>query len=94
MPDDLMLRCQQRREYRVDDGTEWRWKEVPVAEAIGAAPNDIRCAHCHGAVRIHQQQVPHGPQSHVEHRLRSDSEACRGGIYFQGEHRLSQQPVL
>ena len=94
MPDDLMLRCQQRREYKVDGGTEWKWKEVSVVEAIGAASNDIRCAYCYGAVRIHQQQVEHGPRDHVEHRLRSDSEYCRGGSYFLGEHRMSLQPVI
>lgn len=93
MPNDLMNRCEQRRRYKINDQIEWRWKEVAVAEAIGGSSSDIRCMHCHGAVRIHRQQVEHGPQDHVEHRLRQDSEHCRGGIYFQGEHRLSTQPV-
>lgn len=98
MPGDLMTRCEQRREYKIKDGVEWRcewrWKEVPVSAAIGAQPSDLRCMHCHGAVRIHRQQVEHGPQDHVEHRSRQDSESCRGGHYFQGgEHRMSTQPV-
>jgi len=93
--DDLMTRCEWRRQYKVDGQSEyeWRWKEVPVSEVVNSAAKDIRCVHCHGAVRVHQQQVAHGPQDHVEHLSRQDSESCRGGHYFKGEHRLSTQPV-
>jgi hypothetical protein len=49
--------------------------------------------HCQGEVRVHRQQVEHGPQDHVEHRSRKDSEGCKGGHYFQGMHRLSSRPV-
>jgi hypothetical protein len=94
MPHDLMTRCEERRQYVIDGKREWRWKEVPVSKAIGASPKDIRCMHCHGAVRIHRQQVEHGPQDHVEHRSRQDSEGCRAGVYFMGEHRMSTSPVL
>lgn len=93
MPHDLMLRCEERREYVVNDGREWRWKEVPVSQALDAAPDNIRCMHCHGAVRVHRQRDPAGPQDHVEHKLRQDSEGCRGGIYFDGHHRRSGAPV-
>jgi hypothetical protein len=93
MPDDLMTRCEQRREFLVDGQTEWRWKDVPVSDAIGAAAGSIRCGHCHGAVRIHRQQVEHGPQDHIEHLSRQDSESCRGGVYFTGVHRLSTHSV-
>ena len=93
MPDDLMTRCERRTLYRFNGVEEWQWKEILVAEAIGSSGKNIRCKHCHGAVRIHQQQVDHGPQDHVEHLSRQDSENCRGGHYFKGEHRLSSQPV-
>lgn len=93
MAGDLMTRCEQRKEYKVNDGYEWRWKEVPVSEALGAQAADVRCMYCHGAVRIHKQQVNHGPQDHVEHRSRRDSEFCQGGHYFRGEHRMSTQAV-
>ena len=66
MPNDLMLRCEQRRDYKVNDGYERRWKEVPVSEAVGAQPSDIRCMHCHGAVRIHQQTVEEMSRSAAE----------------------------
>jgi hypothetical protein len=95
MPHDLMSKCEERREFLRDGGgREKRWKEVPVSEALDAAQGDIRCVHCHGAVRIHRQREPNGPQDHVEHRLRQDSEGCRGGIHFDGKHRLSSVPVL
>jgi hypothetical protein len=93
MPHDLMARCEQRRQYLVNGKREWRWKEVVISEAIGALSKDIRCMHCHGAVRIHRQQVPHGPQDHVEHRSRKDSEGCKAGVHFKGEHRMSTTPV-
>lgn len=93
MPHDLMLRCEQRREYLIEGKHEWRWKEVPVAEAVDGPPNSIRCLHCHGAVRIHRQKVAHGPQDHVEHLSRQDSTGCMAGVHFDGSHRLSMQPL-
>lgn len=93
MSDDQMTICERRTQYKRNGEYEWLWKEVPVAEAIGTDGKSIRCVHCHGAVRIHQKHVPHGPQDHVEHLSRQDSEACKGGHYFKGEHRRSTQPV-
>jgi len=93
MPHDLMLRCEQKREYLIAGRRELRWKEVPVSHALDAAPGTIRCMHCQGAVRVHRQRAVDGPQDHVEHRLRQDSVGCRGGIHFDGNHRLSAQPV-
>lgn len=89
-----MLRCEQRREYLISGKHEWRWKEVPVAEAADAGPGEVRCMHCHGAVRIHRRKVAHGPQDHVEHLSRQDSQGCKAGVHFDGIHRKSSQPVL
>lgn len=94
MPHDRMTRCEQKKEYRTaEGGSEWRWVEVPVPSVVGVPRNRIRCIHCHGGVRLHQQQVQHGPQDHVEHLHKQDSEHCPGGHYFGGEHRMSSQPV-
>ena len=93
MPEDLMTVCELRTQFRINGVDEWRWKEVLVAEAIDANGRNIRCAHCHGAVRIHRQNVAHGPQDHVEHLSRQDSEGCRGGHHFNGDHRRSSMPV-
>ena len=90
---DLMYRCEQKKLFKVNGIKEWRWKERDVAGLETGRRDDIRCMHCHGAVRVHVQQVPEGPADHVEHMRREDSENCRGGSYFKGEHRRSQFPV-
>lgn len=93
MPHDLMTRCDRRTKYKRNNEYLWDWKEVPVSEVFGADSKDLRCTHCHGRVRLHRQHVEHGPQDHVEHRSRRDSEGCRAGHYFQGTHRMSSDPV-
>ena len=94
MPHDLMLECDRRTRYKVDGKIELRWKKMLVAQVDeSVSRTDIRCTHCWGAVRLHKQKVPHGPQDHVEHRSRQDSEGCKGGIYFQGTHQKSSHPV-
>lgn len=90
---DRMFECEVKKQFVVDGVREWRWETVPVSKIFDAGPNHVRCAHCQGAVRVHKQQVSHGPQDHVEHRSRADSEGCRGGSYFLGSHRLSANPV-
>jgi hypothetical protein len=95
MPHDLMLECDRRTRYKVDGQIELRWKKIPVSELEGSVSSgDIRCTHCWGAVRVHKQKVAHGPQDHVEHRSRQDSEGCKGGDHFQGTHRTSSHPVV
>jgi hypothetical protein len=89
-----MTRCEQKKDFRATSGDYSKWVEVSASEVVGVARDRIRCMHCHGAVRLHQQQVGHGPQDHVEHRLRQDSERCIGGVYYQGPpHQLSTQPI-
>lgn len=94
MPHDLMIECDRRTLYKRNGERVWDWKRVKVADLDPSVTSrDIRCAHCHGKVRLHKQQVDHGPQDHVEHYSRQDSEGCRGGIYFQGTDRMSSNPV-
>ncbi len=93
MAHDLMVRCERRTQYKIDGQYQWKWKEVAVSEMPATEPADLRCVHCHGAVRLHRQQVDHGPQDHVEHRSRQDSEGCPGGHYFLGIQRMSSNPI-
>jgi hypothetical protein len=91
----MMAQCEQKKQFALTFTTskkEWRWVKVPVS-LVGTSYEAIRCMHCHGAVGVHMQKVDHGPEDHVEHRSRRDSEHCQGGIHFQGKHRLSLQPV-
>ncbi len=90
---DLMYRCEQKKLFKMNGVKEWRWVERDVAGLTTGSNNDIRCMHCHGEVRVHVRKVEHGPADHVEHLHRQDSEHCRGGSYFLGEHRESQMPV-
>lgn len=94
MAHDLMLDCEQKKEYRRLDGDVWQWDPITVSSALAVSRDKLRCVHCHGAVRIHKQQVPNGPRDHVEHMLRQDSVHCQGGNYYDGQgQRLSTQPV-
>ena len=89
----LMSRCQ-RKALFVRDGQRVKdWTEALVAEIPRENPPEVRCAYCHGAVRLHRQQVEHGPADHAEHLSRQDSERCQAGFHFQGEHKMSLNPV-
>ena len=90
----LMTQCEQKKLLALTTyaKSEWRWIRVPVS-LVGTSYEAVRCVHCHGAVRIRMQKGDHGLKDHAEHRSRQDSERCRGGIHFQGRHRLSLRPV-
>lgn len=89
-----MTRCEQKKEFLVEGVSQWRWVEVAASSVVGISRDRLRCLQCHGAVRLHRQQVDHGPQDHLEHRSHKDSEHCRAGHYFNGgEHRMSSQPI-
>ena len=89
-----MTECDRRTLYKRNDVKEWGWKIVKVTDLDPSVTSrDIRCAHCHGKVRLHKQKVEHGPQDHVEHYSRQDSEGCPAGHYYQGAQRMSSDPV-
>lgn len=93
MAHDLMYRCEQKKRF-LEDGTKvWRWVERDVSGLESGRRDDVRCLHCHGAVRVHVKQVENGPADHVEHIRRVDSEGCRAGSYVKGAHVPSQLPV-
>jgi len=94
VPHDRMTQCEEKKQFRLTSSKkEWLWIKVPVS-LVATSYEAIRCMHCHGAVRICRQSVENGPEDHVEHLSREDSKNCPGGgIYVQGEHRLSLHPV-
>jgi hypothetical protein len=93
MPSDLMSKCEQKKMFKIEGKYIQKWVEVEVSRLPSGEQPDIRCLYCHGKVRVHRQQVEHGPRDHVEHRTRQDSENCKGGHYFNGDHKISLQPV-
>jgi hypothetical protein len=91
---DSMIECERRTLYKRNGQKVWDWKRMNVADLDPeASSRDIRCVHCHGKVKLHRQQVGDGPQDHVEHASRKDSEGCPAGHYFQGTPRMSADPV-
>lgn len=70
-----------------------------VEEALVDGDTEFRCKDCHGAVKLHKRHAGNSTASHVEHKLKSDSEYCVAGWYFQSaqdgrEARPSDTPVF
>ena len=59
MAHDMMYECEAKRPF-VENGVKVRkWTMVSVSTLDSGALPDIRCRHCHGAVRVHKQRVEH-----------------------------------
>jgi hypothetical protein len=94
MPANVMTRCETKRLYKVNGVKESRWVEVAVADLAGEAEREIRCAHCHGAVKIFPGRADRGTESHVKHRAKVDTDNCQGGRGPQGASGTSSRPVV
>lgn len=93
MTDSLMTRCETKRLYKIDGKKEWRWVEVAVTDLADEGEREIRCAHCHGAVKINRRKGERGAEDHVKHRSRADADNCQDGRGVQSGHGLSSKPV-
>lgn len=91
-----MIDCEMKRLFKVDGVKTARWIVRPVkGMATNPLPNTLRCKHCLGPVRFYKQQFRDGPEDHVEHVHRVDSEGCEAGKHFKGgAHARSATPVL
>jgi len=87
-----------RRRVRASgSGYEPFWKLKTLADALADGDTEFRCKDCHGPLKVTRRHTP-GAVSHVEHKLKTDSEHCTSGVRFQQatddrEHRLSGSPV-
>jgi hypothetical protein len=59
---------------------------------------EFRCMSCNGPVKLFKRRSEDGPATHIEHKLKSDSEYCSAGLYFLKATdgriaRLSASPV-
>ncbi len=82
-----------RRRVRAAGG-----KVKPIAVALEDNDTEFRCMNCGGAVKLFKRRSEDGAVTHVEHKLRNDSEYCSAGIYFLKatdgrQPRLSATPV-
>jgi hypothetical protein len=86
-----------RRRVRASGGYEPFWKVKTLAEALIDGDTEFRCKDCHGPLKLHRRHAA-GAVSHVEHKLKADSEYCVSGARFleatDGRTpRLSGSPV-
>lgn len=87
-----------RRLRAAGSGYEPFWKVKNVQEALIDGDTEFRCKDCHGAVKLVKRNAESGRVSHVEHKLRGDSEHCISGVHFRATEteqasRLSSAPV-
>jgi hypothetical protein len=59
--DDRIYECEVKRTFMRNGEKVRDWKRVPVADALADKSSDVRCAACHGAVKLHGRHVAHGP---------------------------------
>ncbi len=71
-----------RRRVRAAGGYEPFWKVKTIAEALEDNDTEFRCKNCGGAVKLFKRRSEDGPATHIEHKLKSDSEYCSDGMYF------------
>ena len=87
-----------RRRVRASGGYEPFWKVKTVVEALEDNDTEFRCMNCGGAVKVFKRRSEDGMATHIEHKLKSDSEYCSAGMYFLKstdgrEARRSSAPV-
>jgi hypothetical protein len=87
MPDTAMNRCQTKRMYKTNGVKETRWVDVDVLDVVNDERAQIRCSHCHGALKFDKGR------EYVMHRLRADADNCQNGRGPQGAEGLSSKPV-
>lgn len=89
--------CEAKKLFLRNGQKRWEWVVMPVKQAIEDGVISFRCKDCHGVVRLHNQRIAQGPEPHIEHKSRQDSEYCPLGMHFRQnpgrEPRLSSNPV-
>jgi hypothetical protein len=87
-----------RRRVRATGGYEPFWKVKAIDVALEDNDTEFRCMSCNGPVKLFKRRSEDGPATHIEHKLKSDSEYCAAGLYFLKATdgrlaRLSASPV-
>jgi hypothetical protein len=98
VPQEKLFECEvKRRRVRASGGYEPFWKVKSVIDLMLDEDTEIRCKDCHGALKLYKRHTA-GAISHVQHKLKSDSEYCAGSQVFLNATdgrtaRLSSHPV-
>ncbi len=87
MADTAMERCEVKRFFKVNGIKETRWVEVAAADVARDSEATIRCAYCHGAVKLDKGG------DYIMHRWRADGDNCQGAHASRGAYGLSSKPV-
>jgi hypothetical protein len=87
-----------RRRVRAAGGYEAFWKVKAIDVALEDNDTEFRCMNCGGAVKVFKRRSEEGPATHIEHKLKNDSEYCSNGLLFKKATdgrlaRLSSTPV-
>ena len=91
--------CEVKRlRVRAAGGYEPFWKVKPISVALEDNDTEFRCKDCYGVVKVFKRRSEDGPATHIEHKLKSDSEYCVNGLLFKRatdgrEPRHSTHPV-
>ena len=91
--------CEVKRlRVRATGGYEPFWKVKAIDVALEDNDTEFRCMSCNGPVKLFKRRSEDGPATHIEHKLKSDSEYCSAGLYFLKATdgriaRLSASPV-
>ncbi len=83
----LMTRCETKKLFKIDGKKEHRWVDVAVEDVT--SDSTIRCAYCHGAIKINPAKATGASEPHVTHKSRADADSCQNG---SGQGR-SSKPV-
>lgn len=83
MKKEKIYKCEVERLHQVNEKRFLKWVTREVSQIIRG--ESIRYYECKGLVRLHKKRSINGPNDHVEHLYRSDSENCPLGFYYKGK---------
>lgn len=63
------------------------WETISVKDALKLAEPRLRCAECHGAVRLHRAAEDGSAGARAEHRKRNPG--CSLGEHFDGAKKMA-----
>lgn len=82
MKKEKIYECEVNKLHQIDGKRFLKWIRRNASEVT--RNESIRCHECKGPVRLHKKRIANGPNDHVEHIHRSDSEKCPLGFYYTG----------